>query len=154
MGTWHRLAQDQFPELKDASVRVETLVDLYSELTSQLKRALLAEDVAMVQRVVAYALWGVTQSKNEQFVHCTTDLFLQIVQSPSRRTTLWRYLTPTQFSKLKLFFADDVDRGPKLKDLEQEYRSTPRPNNALESGRAKKRRAAQRGRWVANPQRA
>ena len=146
MSAWHRLALEQFPELKDASGRVETLVDLYSELTSQLKRALLAEDAAMVQRVVAYALWGVTQSKNEQFVHCTSDLFLQIVQSPSKRITLWRHLTSSQFDKLKLFFADDVHCGPKLKDLELEYRFTPRPNNALESGRAKKRRAAQRGR--------
>jgi hypothetical protein len=136
MSTWHRLAQEQFPELRGASVRIEKLVDLYSELASLLNRALLAEDAAIVQRVVAFALWGTTQVKNEQFVHCTTDLFRKIVESPSKRAVLWRHLTPSQFDTLKVFFADDVGegRGHKSKDLEREYRSTPRPNSAFESG--------------------
>ena len=33
MGTWRQLAFEQFPELKSAIVPVETLVDLYCELS-------------------------------------------------------------------------------------------------------------------------
>jgi hypothetical protein len=136
MSTWRRLALEQFPELTSASVSLETLVDLYAELTTLLNRGLMVEDNVLVQRVVAFVLWGITQTKNEQFVHGTTDLFRPIVESPSKRSMLWRHITPTQFESLKPFFTSGLGKGsgPSLRDLEQEYRFAPRPNSVFESG--------------------
>jgi hypothetical protein len=148
MSTWRRLAIEQFPELRKALMPVENTVELYFELSGFLQSALKSGDDAMVQRVIAYALWGTRQTRDERFVHGTYDLFRPIVQSPSLRATLWRQLTPSQFRDLKTYFHNSYSISPQasLKELEQEYRFTPRPNNALEGGRAKKRRAAQRKR--------
>ena len=151
MSTWRRLATEQFPELKEAIVPVETLTDLYSELSRLLQDALKAGDEATVKRIVSFALWGTRQTRDERFVHGTYDLFMHVVQSPTLRAALWRQITPSHFADLKAYFHNPYSLAlqPTLKELEQEYRFTPRPNMALvrtrhEAPRRSKRRAAAR----------
>lgn len=141
MSTWRRLANEQFPELKDALVPVDTPNALYFELSKILERALDSNDGLLAQRVLSFALWGITQTKNEQFVHGTTALFRQVIESESRRTALWRALTPTEFAKLKGFFIDpySLRKTVSAEEIEREYRFIPRPNPALNRTRRKRR---------------
>ena len=54
MGTWRQLAFEQFPELKFAIVPVETLVDLYFELSALLEQALDKNNSLLVQRIIKF----------------------------------------------------------------------------------------------------
>ena len=56
MGTWRQLAFEQFPELKSAIVPVETLVDLYCELSALLEQALDKNNSLLVQRIIKFVL--------------------------------------------------------------------------------------------------
>ena len=148
MSTWRRLALEQFPELAKEDVPLNAPFDVYYELSKYLEEGIRSGNSELVQRVISFALWGTRQTKDERFVHVTYDLFQRIVESPTLRASLWRELKPQQFEALKRYFYDDysIRRQTPLKEIEHEYRFTPRPNSALDGGRAKKRLAAQRGR--------
>lgn len=134
MGTWRQLAFEQFPELKSAIVPVETLVDLYCELSALLEQALDKNNSLLVQRIIKFVLWGVNQLKNtepyqEQFLHNTNDLLGRIISSGTRRKALWRELMPQQFDVLKEFFIRPLCTKPDvpLDELEREFRLFKKP---------------------------
>lgn len=134
MGTWRQLAFEQFPELKSAIVPVETLVDLYCELSALLEQALDKNNSLLVQRIIKFVLWGLNQLKNtepyqEQFLHNTNDLLGRIISSGTRRKALWRELMPQQFDVLKEFFIRPLCTKPDvpLDELEREFRLFKKP---------------------------
>jgi len=124
MSTWRRLADEQFPELANATIPVNSLVDLSVELSRLLIAALDSIDSKLCQRVVSYAVWAATQVKNEQFLHFTVDVFSPAVRSETLRFALWRELTPSQFSALKRFFVGTMnpDGEATLRNFETGYR--------------------------------
>jgi hypothetical protein len=123
MSTWRRLAMEQFPELANTTLPLDTLVDLVCELKDIMVKALDAEDRERCQRVIAYALWAAAQTKNEPFVHFMYDLFRDAIASDRRRHALWRQLDAAQFAALKTYFVDHM-HGARItaKEIEREYR--------------------------------
>ena len=137
MNEWQALAKQHFPELGDRIEHIESRADLYLCLHDLLRVAFAAKDEAAIRKVIEFMARGLRQSAaDEGWLHSTQHVLRAVMQSPSERAALLPHLTQSEFDEFRRVFPLFASEK-EIRELENEYRFTKKPNNTVHRTRAK-----------------